>query len=42
MTVYSDDLHFFYDNQGRPVKVKYNGVMYTYLHNLQGDVVGDP
>lgn len=40
MTVYSDDLHFFYDNQGRPVKVKYNGVMYTYLHNLQGDVVG--
>lgn len=40
MTVYNDDLHFFYDNQGRPAKVKYNGEMYTYLHNLQGDVVG--
>ena len=40
MTVYNDDLHFFYDNQGRPAKVKYNGEMYTYLHNLQGDIVG--
>ncbi len=40
MTVYNDELHFFYDNQGRPAKVKYNGVMYTYLHNQQGDVVG--
>ena len=40
MTVYNDDLHFFYDNQGRPAKVKYNGAMYTYLHNLQGDIVG--
>ncbi len=40
MTVYNDDLHFFYDSQGRPAKVKYNGAMYTYLHNLQGDIVG--
>ena len=40
MTVYNDELHFFYDNQGRLAKVKYNGVTYTYLHNLQGDVVG--
>ena len=40
MTVYNDELHFFYDNQGRPAKVRYNGVTYTYVHNLQGDVVG--
>ena len=36
----SDELHFFYDGQCRPAKVSYNGVMYTYLHNLQGDIVG--
>ena len=40
MTVYNDDLHFFYDDQCRPAKVKYNGEMYTYLHNQQGDIVG--
>lgn len=40
MSVYNDDLHFFYANQGRPAKVKYNGEMYTYLHNPQGDNVG--
>lgn len=40
MTVYNDELHFFYDNQGRAAKVRYNGVTYTYVHNLQGDVVG--
>ena len=33
-------LHFFYDAQSRPAKVEYNGEMYTYLHNLQGDIVG--
>ena len=36
----SDELHFFYDGQCRPAKVRYNGTMYTYLHNLQGDIVG--
>ena len=35
-----DKLHFFYDAQSRPAKVSYNGVLYTYVHNLQGDVVG--
>ena len=40
LTVYNDSLHFFYDNLGRPANVMYNGVMYTYLHNLQGDIVG--
>ena len=40
MTVGNDKLHFFYDAQSRPTKVNFNGVTYTYLHNLQGDVVG--
>ena len=35
-----DKLHFFYDAQSRPVKIGYNGVIYTYVHNLQGDIVG--
>ena len=35
-----DKLHFFYDAQSRPVKISYNGVVYTYVHNLQGDIVG--
>ena len=40
MIVGNDKLHFFYDAQSRPAKVNFNGVTYTYLHNLQGDVVG--
>ena len=36
----NDKLHFFYDAQNRPAKVSFNGVMYTYVHNLRGDVVG--
>ncbi len=40
MTVGNDKLHFFYDNSSRPAKVDFNGTVYTYLHNLQGDVVG--
>src|SRR5699024_3759000 len=36
----NDTLHFFYDAQGRPAKVNYNGALYTYVYNLQGDVVG--
>ena len=37
---HTDKLHFFYDAQSRPAKVSYNGVIYTYVHNLQGDIVG--
>ena len=37
---HQDEMHFFYDAQSRPVKVKFNGTMYTYLSNLQGDIVG--
>ena len=40
MSCGNDELHFFYDAQGRPTKVKFNGTMYTYVHNLQGDIVG--
>ena len=40
MTVGTNKLHFFYDNASRPAMVKYNGVLYTYVHNLQGDIVG--
>ena len=40
MTVGNDKLHFFYDNSSRPAKVDFNGTIYTYLHNLQGDIVG--
>ena len=35
-----DVLHFFYDAQSRPTKVSFNGVIYTYIHNLQGDTIG--
>ena len=40
MTIGNDKLHFFYDNSSRPAKVDFNGTIYTYLHNLQGDIVG--
>ena len=40
LTVGNDKLHFFYDAQGWPAKVNYNGIIYTYIHNLQGDIVG--
>lgn len=36
----AEELHFFYDAQSRPAKVSYNGAIYTYVHNLQGDIVG--
>ena len=36
---HQDVMHFFYDAQSRPAKVSLNGVMYTYIHNLQGDIV---
>ena len=34
-----DELHFFYDAQNKPAIVVYNGVPYSYVKNLQGDVV---
>ena len=37
---HTDNLHFFYDSQSRPAKVRFNGTIYTYVHNLQGDIVG--
>ena len=39
MTQGGYDLHFFYDAQGKPGMVTYNGVDYFYVYNLQGDVV---
>ena len=35
----SDEMHFFYDAQGGPAMVDFNGTHYTYVHNLQGDIV---
>ena len=37
---HQDVMHFFYDAQSRPAKVSFNGTVYTYIHNLQGDAVG--
>ena len=48
MTIGDTELQFTYDATGRPLAVKYGGVMYYYALNLQGDVVaildmdGDP
>ena len=39
MTQGSNDLHFFYDAQGKPGMVTYNDVDYFYVYNLHGDVV---
>ena len=36
----SDKMHFFYDAQNRPVMVECNGNLYSYAHNLQGDIAG--
>ena len=33
-------MHFFYDAQSCPAMVEFNGALYSYVHNLQGDVVG--
>ena len=35
-----DHLHFYYDEEQHVAKVNYNGSYYTYLYNLNGDVVG--
>ena len=40
LTKGSDEMHFFYDAQSRPAMVEFNGTFYSYVHNLQGDIVG--
>lgn len=35
----SSNLHFFYDAQGRPSVVDFNGTKYGYAYNSQGDIV---
>ena len=35
----ADELHFYYDAQGKPGMIRYNGEYYYYLYNLQGDVI---
>ena len=40
LTKDSDWMHFYYDAQGRPAMVNFNGTKYHYLHNLQCDIVG--
>ena len=39
MTRGNDELHFFYDASGKPVVVVYNGTPYSYVKNVQGDIV---
>ncbi len=36
----TDVLHFYYDAQGRAALVDFNGTKYSYVHNLQGDIIG--
>ncbi len=36
----SDTMHFFYNSEKRPTMVEFNGAQYSYIHNLQGDIVG--
>ena len=39
MTQGENELHFFYDAQNKPAVAVYNGTPYSYVKNLQGDVV---
>ncbi len=39
MTRGNDELHFFYDAQNKPAVVVLNGTSYSYVKNLQGDIV---
>ena len=32
-------MHFYYGDQDRPAQVNYNGTIYRYVHNLQGDII---
>ena len=36
----TDELHFFYDSQRHPARISYNGVIHTYVHNVQENIVG--
>ena len=36
----ANDLHFFYEAPNRPAFISYNGTLYTYMLDLQGDIVG--
>ncbi len=40
LTKGEDEMHFFYDAQNRPTMVEFNGTLYSYVHNFQGDIVG--
>ena len=33
-------MHFFYDDRKQPEKVEFCGIVYDYLYNLQGDIIG--
>ena len=37
---HQDEMHFFYDSESHPAKISYNGIIYTYVHNIQGNIVG--
>ena len=39
MTQGNDELHFYYDASNKPAVMVYNGVPYSYVKNLQGDIV---
>ena len=39
MTQGSNELHFFYDAQNKPAVVVFNGTPYSYVKNLQGDII---
>ncbi len=39
MTKGADTLYFSYDASGTPLSVTYNGTVYYYITNLQGDVI---
>lgn len=39
MTHGNDNLHFYYDSQRKPAMVRFNGVDYFYVNNVQGDIV---
>ena len=39
MTVGNDTLDFSYDTNGVPLTMSYNGTVYYYITNLQGDVM---
>ena len=39
-TTVTTTMQFYYNASGVPVAFKYNGTLYYYLTNLQGDVIG--